>query len=278
MADLGLNTSFSIYQDDKKILEAKDIITDQFKKLLTWLLYRRISVPDVQRFRNYHEYITEKFLFAFGTGTTPATGTETNLEKPVSLYYDEQLARTVLYWRMPKSSKNLWGMYWRPMVYEDDYVIRLYCDIPGGVFTKAGHQDDITEIGIFVGVPLGWISYKALVFRWWDQDYQYVDYVWAVDEANNLGIINRFVIKTYYGTTSYVYKQYYTYTITVNYPYSSNYTYKQIPYVVFYGGYSQFAYFSEIYVNVLMAKIVLDTPLHFEPGYTYSFRYTIYKR
>jgi hypothetical protein len=45
MADVSLKTSFSVHEGSKKILEAADVITDDFKKYLAWLIERRLSVP-----------------------------------------------------------------------------------------------------------------------------------------------------------------------------------------------------------------------------------------
>jgi len=277
MADVSFKTSFSVYREGTKVLEAEDIITQAFKKYLAWLLYRRDSPPDREYFVNYHHYITDRFLMAFGTGTTPPTGNETDLEKPVVLNVTEQDVR-LLYWYIPKSSKLLKGKYWRPSINEDAYTIRLVLDLPGRLFTDSGHANDITEIGIFVGVPLSPTTFKRLAFRWWWSDYMFNDYIIRVNEARDLGLISTETITTYRGSTHYLVKRAKSIRIRVNFPYSSNSTLKHIPYIYFVGRYSSDVTYNLILAKVLMARIVLPEPISFEPGYTYSFRYTIYKK
>jgi hypothetical protein len=275
MADVSLKTSFSVHEGPKKLLEAPDILSDDFKKYLSWLVERRLSVPRREYFVNYNHYMTDRFLMAFGTGRSTPLPTDKDMEARVDLVLTREDERR-LYSYLPVH-REMYGKYFVPTVYEDEHTIRLILDLPGKIFVQSGHANDITEIGVFVGVPVGARSFKRKAFTWWWFDFEYTDYFFAHDEFSRTGIGVFETIKGVYGSTSSAYRYVTGVNVTLSYPYGGRTTTRSVPAVSIRRTFAHSATYNLVLVKVLVARIVLPTPLSIESGYIYSFRYTIYK-
>jgi hypothetical protein len=219
--------------------------------------------------------MTDRFLMAFGTGRTPASPTDKDMEARVDLVLTKEDEQR-LYFYLPVH-REMYGKYFVPTVYEDEHAIRLILDLPGRIFVQSGHANDITEIGVFVGVPLGIKPFKRKAFTWWWFDFEYTDYFFAHDEFSRTGIGVFETIKRVYGSTYSVYKYVFPAKITLNYPYGGKETTRYFPHITIMRYFSHLTTYNLVLVKVLVARIVLEEPLSIESGYFYSFRYTIYK-
>jgi len=272
-----LKTLFSIYEEGKKLIELPDVRTRYFSKFLAWLLYNRLGVPETGYYVNYDQYITERFLFAFGTGTTPAHETDSDLESPIVLDITQE-DRKKIFWQLPRSDSKLWGKYWKPSINDSGPDLRLHVDLPGSLFVKSGYQNAITEVGVYIGIPLGWFSFKRKAFTWWWTDYQYDDYTETISDLASKGLLFRELVSVESERATYSLSKYMeSYPIELTFPYSNIIIYRNIPRIFLQGEYRYYVTVRRWFVRILIARVVLPEPIYFEPGYYYSFRYTIFK-